>query len=130
MISQRRFGGIEDKTFPLLKGDNRAIKGQSKWCTQEGCINLDRDGVVSNDDAFILPCSHAYVPRTPKSTPDVFIDNQLDPIFHDGAINELYRRLYRRPVFDDRAFARGDGPDGEKGQRCKICGFLCAEGRF
>ncbi len=90
---------IEDKTFPLLDLYDRTIKGKSRWCTQSGCINLDRDGVVSNDDAFILPCSHAYVPRTPKSTPDVFIDNQLDPIFHDGAINELYRRLYNPPAF-------------------------------
>lgn len=91
---------IEDKTFPLLKGDNRAIKGKSRWCTQEGCINLDGGiDAISNDDAYVIPCSHAYVPRTPKSTLEVFIDNQLAPIFHDDRISELYRRLYNPPAF-------------------------------
>ncbi len=85
---------IEDKTFPLLDLYDRTIKGQSRWCTQDGCIDLDRDGAVSNNDAFILPCSHAYVPRTPKSTLDIFIDNLIDPIFDDDAISELYRQLY------------------------------------
>lgn len=86
---------IEDKTFPLLDLYDRTIKGQSRWCTQSGCIDLERGiDVVSNEDAFILPCSHAYVRRAPKSTLDIFIDNLIDPIFNDDAINELYRRLY------------------------------------
>ena len=86
---------IEDESCPLFERTTRTIKGQSRWCTQEGCLDLARDGfVVSNEAAFILPCSHAYVPRAPKSTLDIFIDNLIDPIFDDDAINELYRRLY------------------------------------
>ena len=90
---------IEDKTFPLLQDGGRTIKGKSRWCTRDGCINLDQDGAISNDDAFIMPCSHAYVPRAPKSTLDIFIDNQLDPIFDNGAINEIYRRLYNPSAY-------------------------------
>ena len=87
---------VEDETFPLY----RKIKEMRKWCTQSGCIDLER-GVdnVSDEDAFIIPCSHAYVPRAPKSTLDIFINNQIDPIFVNGAISEIYRRLYNPPAY-------------------------------
>ena len=82
---------IQDKTFPLYQ----EIKKKRKWCTQSGCIDLDQESfAVSLDDAFVIPCSHAYVPSTPKSTLDIFIDNLLDPIFDNNLSNELYRRLY------------------------------------
>ena len=82
---------IQDETFPLYQ----KIKEKRKWCTQSGCIDLDQESAaVSQDDAFIIPCSHAYVPSTPKSTLDIFIDNLLAPIFDDNLSNALYRRLY------------------------------------
>ncbi len=90
---------VDDKTFPLLKGESRRIRWKNNWCTQSGCIDLEQtDGAVSKDDAFAIPCSHAYVPSAPKSTLDIFIDNQLDPIFDDYEINNLYRRMYNPPT--------------------------------
>ena len=91
---------VEDKTFPLLRGDDRRIRWHRHWLTQSGCLDLDVGiDAVSDDDAYVIPCSHAYVPRTPKSTLEIFIDNQLDPIFHDSRISELYRRLYNPTAF-------------------------------
>ena len=91
---------VEDRSCPFLRGDERRIRWHRRWLTQSGCLNLDGGiDAVSNDDAYVLPCSHSYVPRTSKTTLDIFIDNQIDPIFNDYGIMELYRRLYNPPAY-------------------------------
>ena len=91
---------VEDKTFPPLKGDNWRIRWKRNWLTRSGCLDLDRGiDAVSNDDAYVIPCSHSLVPRAPKTTLEIFIDNLLDPIFNDYRIMELYRQLYHPPKY-------------------------------
>lgn len=110
---------IEDKSFPFQEGSNWSIK--SWWCwnvDNNGNIcgkNLDCSGATnqlnSGWNVCVLPCSHAYVPKdyenniSPSNnfysateklqfTLNVFVQNDLIPMFKDAAITQLYRKIF------------------------------------
>ena len=109
---------IEDKSFPFHTGDTWRIKGWCYWCVNyNGCLfgkDLDDSGAttdISSYDVVVLPCSHAYVPTdyennispsnnfyTEKEklqfTLNIFVQNELIPMFNDAEITQLYRKIF------------------------------------
>lgn len=109
---------IEDKSFPFKDGKDWAIKGQYYWCVNNDgrfvCKYLCYSGATSNLDTwsgFVISCSHAYVPTdyendiSPSNnfyteteklqfTLNIFVQNDLIPMFDDEAITQLYRKIF------------------------------------
>lgn len=110
---------ICDKSFPYQEGRDWYIKGQRCWySTYSGRIYnkcLDYSGANSGlygDDAHLLPCSdtlvcnndyknnissdnHNYTEKERlQFTLDLFLKNDLIPIFDDEEITELYKKIY------------------------------------
>ena len=111
---------VVDKSFPFQRGDNWRIMNWIGWCVEYNANisgkNLDSLGATSkifNDggEIFVLPCSHAYVPTdyenniSPSNnfyteteklqfTLNVFVQNDLIPLFNDEAITHLYRKIF------------------------------------
>ena len=110
---------IEDKTFPYQEGNYWYIKNYGAYCVDYNGIyqikNLYYDGATekinTSYSAAVIPCSHAAVPTDYENniapdnkiyteteklqfTLDIFVQNELVPIFDDAEITQLYRQIY------------------------------------
>ena len=109
---------IEDKSFPFRGGSDWRIKNICYWCVNyNGHIygkDLDdygADGDLKYRNVAVIPCSHALVPKDYENntspdntiyseteklqmTLDIFVKNELEPIFDDAEITQLYRQIY------------------------------------
>lgn len=110
---------IADKTFPFQEGSNWKIKGKCYWCVDSnGSISgkdLDDSGagtdISSNYAVAVIPCSSVFAPEDYarnikpdntfytereklQMTLDIFVQNELIPIFDDEEIAKLYRQIY------------------------------------
>ena len=112
---------IEDKSFPFQEGDNWYIKNKLAWVVDyngsfRSKLLWKSPGAttnigLSNSGAYVIPCSRFYVPNdyenniSPSNnyyteteklqfTLNVFVENNLVPIFNDEAITQLYRKIF------------------------------------
>ena len=109
------FKMIEDKTFPS-KQDNQCLYGN--WCVYYNekyrSKRLDYTGAttdIGDDYVYVIPCSAEIQPvdyennispnnkiYTEKEklqfTLNIFVTNELEPIFTDATLTELYRQIY------------------------------------
>lgn len=109
---------IEDKTFPFQEGDNWRIKKAYYWFVNYNSSikgkDLDDQGAtndVCNRNACLLPCNDSITYDTYKNdvlgnnliytekerlqfTLNLFVNNELWPIFDDENITELYKKIY------------------------------------
>ncbi len=107
---------IDDKSFPFMDGKIRRIKNQYWWHALDGSntiLNLDDGNRYNRSDytSYILPCCDALVPTdyvnnlSPSNnfysereklqfTLDIFVQNDLVPLFADESITHLYRQIY------------------------------------
>lgn len=109
---------IEDKTFPFQEGDYRRIKNKSYWLVEyDSCIkvkNLCYEGAnkeIGYGSSYLLPCNDSITYDTYKNdisenntiytekeklqfTLNLFIDNELWPIFDNESITEIYQKIY------------------------------------
>lgn len=109
---------IEDKTFPFQEGSNWLIKQVYYWFVNYNSIirgkDLDYSGASSYIDGYdscLLPCDDSITYDTYKSdvsgnnpiytekerlqfTLNLFINNELWPIFDDENITNLYKKIY------------------------------------
>lgn len=115
---------IKDKTFPFKKGEYYYIMDYRYWyCNMEGLsgegINL-KDLTVANGAATILPCCKTLTCEDYKNnishnnkvyseierlqfTLNLFVDNNLEPIFNNSEITELYKKIYiEKPLLLER----------------------------
>lgn len=107
---------VMDQTFPFCSSGYRRILDQYLWL----CLCKDSNfGAMDTDDfrqrtsnAYLLPCTDELVigtdyeknvaPDNPNYTErerlfftlNLFIQNQLQPIFDDGEVTELYKKIY------------------------------------
>lgn len=109
---------IEDKTFPFKEGNNWMIKGRYYWFVYYNnniqTKDLDYSGFssyIDKKDACFLPCNDSityndYKENIEENNPiytekerlqftlNLFVDNDLWPIFDDENITELYKEIY------------------------------------
>ncbi len=108
---------IEDKTFPYhyQSNSNWRIKNRYRWFARDnrdriGYINLDYSGenfyrIYGYTACYLILCSDAlfsgsYDSNNPQSTLDLFVRNNLIPIFvdrnfdTDEKITQLYKQIY------------------------------------
>ena len=109
---------IEDKSFPFQEGNNWRIKNVDYWTVfHNGTYyykDLDASGATSNmpqGTGCMIPCCDALVPMnyvnnlSPSNnfysereklqfTLDIFVQNDLVPLFADESITQLYRQIY------------------------------------
>ena len=112
---------IQDKTFPFQNGGNYRIKNLDYWLydnPQDNLYRVDLDS-LSRDAGlgWVIPCASHLVnntdyqnnvsPSNPvytqqerlQFTLDLFVQNNLEPIFNDDEITELYKKVYfEKPV--------------------------------
>lgn len=106
---------IGDKTFPFKRGNNHQILEKYNWLYMSGNIvrRVDLDNFNTSDNSgWMFPYTRALVTDsnykddvaadnkvyTEKErlqfTLDLFLQNELQPIFADDSITELYHQLY------------------------------------
>ncbi|WP_455542936.1 hypothetical protein [Intestinibacter sp.] len=109
---------IEDETFPFQEEGSWYIKGQYAWFVNyNSCIqgkSLNYSGAInsiSNYNSCLLPCTDVVTYEDYKNnvssnnpiytekerlqfTLNLFIDNDLLPIFEDEQITNLYKKIY------------------------------------
>ena len=107
-----------DKTFPFQEEYDGEIKSIIWWCVSNDEKLYVRDirypekkDIYDYVAGAVLPCSHAYVPddyennispsnnfytETEKLqfTLNIFVQNDLIPMFKDEAITQLYRKIF------------------------------------
>lgn len=105
--------------FPFLRGENKRIDNCQYWFCKcdngNNGINLDNSSLLSTGSGWVahnLPCNDIFVrsndysnnvsPNNPNYTEkerlqftlDLFVQNDLWPIFNDAEITELYKKIY------------------------------------
>lgn len=111
---------IEDKSFPFHYGSCwQIITNVWYWCvTYQNEVkskDTEYNGAterISNNDSFIIPCSDAFVKNSDyeknvsenntnytekeklQFTLDLFVENNLLPIFDDEEVTEVYKKIY------------------------------------
>lgn len=110
---------ISDRTFPYYAGNGWRINNCCYWAvTYNGSIrskDVDYDGAtnrLSTTNSYILPCSDHLVNNTDyesnvspnthnytekerlQFTLDLFVQNELWPIFDNDEITQLYKKIY------------------------------------
>lgn len=110
---------IEDKTVPFHSGNNWRLLGKCYWAVSNNnsivCKDTDGSGATSSlatCNSYIIPCSTVLVdnidyeqnvsPNNPNYTEkerlmftlDLFVQNDLLPIFDDEEITELFKKIY------------------------------------
>lgn len=108
---------INDKTFPFQDGNCHRIKNLDYWFALDGedyCIDLDNYN-RGKANVYLLPCNTSLTSdeyeknvldnriytQTEKLqfTLNIFINNELEPIFKDDKITELYYKVYvEKPI--------------------------------
>lgn len=109
---------IEDKTFPFKEGGFWKIKNYYPWFVYYnnqikgkdlGCTSANSD--IGNYDSCLLPCNDSityddYKENVSENNPiytererlqltlNLFVDNDLWPVFNDENITELYKKIY------------------------------------
>lgn len=107
---------IADKTFPFKKGGNYLINNRNYWyCDMKGYsgdgIDLG-DLTIESGVYYVIPCCKYLIensdyqdnvsPNNPNYTEkerlqftlDLFVQNDLWPIFNNAEITELYKKIY------------------------------------
>ena len=109
---------VEDKDYIFLQGENWRIEDFYYWAVEYNekiySKDLDYEGAnasLEDNDSAIIPCSKeitdsnyeynvsknnkVYTERERlQFTLNLFIDNDLEPIFNDEEITKLYRKMY------------------------------------
>lgn len=108
---------IVDKTFPYQNGSKYYIKGYAEWyCDTTGYggkgINLSDLSIQNNYAYYVIPCSDYLVKNTDfrnnlslnnyaytekerlQFILNLFIQNDLLPIFNDQDVMQLYKKVY------------------------------------
>lgn len=106
---------VEDKTFPFQGDSHWLIKNTPYWFVSDDCsiksINLYYDHEICKTHSFLLPCNDLITYDTYKNdvsennpiytekerlqfTLNLFVNNELWPIFDDENITELYKKIY------------------------------------
>lgn len=109
---------IADKTFSFHTGNWWYIKDKYYWCVDyNGCFKSkhlyygDSTTHIENNEVFVIPCSRFYVSNdyennispsnnyyTEKEklqfTLNIFVQNELIPLFKDAEITQLYRKIF------------------------------------
>lgn len=109
---------IDDKTFPFQEGNCHRIKNLDYWFAIDGdnyCIDLDNYN-MGQASVYLLPCntsltseeyeinvlsdSRIYTNKEKMQFAlDIFINNELEPIFNDEKVNQLYEKIYiEKPI--------------------------------
>lgn len=109
---------IEDKTFPFKEGGFWKIKNYYPWFVYYnnqikgkdlGCTSANSD--IGNYDSCLLPCNDSityddYKENVSENNPiytererlqltlNLFVDNDLWPVFNNENITELYKKIY------------------------------------
>lgn len=116
---------IFDKSFPFATGNNWRIKDDAwYWLVNYNGSIMIKDteyngatSYISNGNGRVIPCSNCYVentdyknnvsPNNPvytekerlQFTLDLFVQNELWPIFDDDEITQRYKKIYfEKPV--------------------------------
>lgn len=104
---------IDDKSFPFQEGNYHRIKNLDYWFASDGddyCIDLDNYN-MGQANVYLLPCNTSLTSEeyernvmdenrvytlTEKLqfTLDIFVNNNLEPIFDDLEANEYYQKIY------------------------------------
>lgn len=107
---------ISDKSFPFQEGDSYYIKSNRYWyCDMTG---YSRNGIdlyyldETSGPYFVIPCSNYLIDGSDyknnispnnrvytkkerlQFTLDLFVENELWPIFNDDEITQLYKKIY------------------------------------
>lgn len=109
---------IEDKTFPFQEGGYWKIKNAYYWFVSYNSSirgkDLEDQGAnndIGNYNSYLLPCNDSITYDTYKNdvsennpiytekerlqfTLNLFVNNELWPIFDDESITELYKKIY------------------------------------
>ena len=106
---------VNDKTFSFMEGSNWQIKGNNWWFAMDegfNTVDLNNKRQYNYDSSMcILPCNDVFVPEeytnniSPQNnfyseteklqmTLNIFVQNDLIPLFDDEKITELYRQIY------------------------------------
>lgn len=105
---------INDKTFPFQEGEGYNIKRSQYWfCKEYEWISLANSITLKNSSVtcWIIPCNSSLVYESYENniiennkiytekeklqfTLNLFIDNNLEPIFNDDEITKLYRKIF------------------------------------
>lgn len=109
---------IEDKTFPFQEGDSWCIKNYSIWFVNYNSNIRGKylyaqgaNNDIGNYNSYLLPCNDSITYDTYESdisennsiytekerlqfTLNLFVNNELWPIFDDENITELYKKIY------------------------------------
>lgn len=103
-----------DKTFPFQEGRNYRIKNNCYWLVilnnyQHGVIDLDNLSIVNDRACYVILCNDSliknsdylkkkltanYSVQKAQATLDLFVENELVPIFDNYGITELYKQTY------------------------------------
>ena len=92
----------EDKTFPYCEGDKKRIKDKLDWFVEKNnysCVAHRDDYPYSS--AYIILCSQEIQPKDYDAKNlfeiiKIFIVNNLEPIFNDTEINDIYNQYISR----------------------------------
>lgn len=117
---------IDDVSFPFASGYEHYIKEKANWRiengSQAGCINLMNCYLynIYTNASYWLPCNMSITTEdyeksvSPENkvyteqerlqfTLNLFVDNNLEPIFDNEEITELYRKIYiEKPVLVEK----------------------------
>lgn len=105
---------IKDKSFPFQEGCDWNIKNNSYWYIMENDYIKSKvltDGHITDTTSLLLPCNDSILYDDYKNdvsennpiytekerlqlTLNLFINNDLWPIFDDKNITELYKKIY------------------------------------
>lgn len=106
---------IDDKSFPFQRGNNHRINDYFYWFCFDDCknvsIDLDNYGMRTYATAALIPCYSNLIDynyekniltdnkiynekEKQQFTLDIFLNNELQPIFNNEEITELYKRIY------------------------------------
>ena len=114
---------IADKSFPFQEGEDWYIKNIYTWSAfmnnkleGAGLSNEPLAAVFSPGElkslttgykfgACVLPCNSTLAPHFTGSTQellDIFVENDLIPIFEDYSVSQLYKKIYVDKVADKK----------------------------
>lgn len=100
---------VRDKSFPLQKDNVWLTKNEDNDLRVRECeYNITEDSMLSTNISYatinVLPCSHFYFSTDYdysytetgelQFTLNIFVQNELIPMFDDAEITQLYRKIF------------------------------------